>query len=67
MVVLPQAAKLVLQVKPHDVPSHVAVELAGWGQAVHDVGPHVAGEELFTHALEQRCWVAVQVGVQVPI
>ena len=44
-----------LQVKPQALPLHVAVLLAGIGQAVHDVVPHVAGLEFIAHWPLQMC------------
>ena len=41
-----------LQVEPHVVPLHVALLLAGTGQAVHDE-PQVAVLVLLAHALPQ--------------
>ena len=44
--------------KPQVVPSHVAIALAGTGQAVHDA-PHVATEVLLTQ-LPPQLWKPVR-------
>ena len=47
--------------KPHAVPSHVAVLFAGGAQAVHDEVPHVATLVLLTHAAPHRWKPVLQV------
>lgn len=48
-----------LQTKPHVVPSHAAVPLAGTGHAAHEL-PHVAVDRFETQARPQRCVSAAQ-------
>jgi hypothetical protein len=50
----PLATNPALHVNPHDVPSHVAVALAGTGQAVHE-DPQLDTSALLTQALPQTC------------
>jgi hypothetical protein len=45
----------VLQVKPQALPLHVAVLLAGIGQAVHDVVPQLAVLVFIAHWPLQMC------------
>jgi hypothetical protein len=52
---VPQAWKPLPQVKPHAVPSQVAVELAGGVQAEHDVVPQLATAVLDTQ-VEPHTW-----------
>jgi hypothetical protein len=42
------------QVKPHDVPSQVAVAFEGGVQAVHDVAPQLEVLPFETHAVPHR-------------
>ena len=49
------------QVKPHEVPSQVAVAFAGGVQAVHDVAPQLEVLPFETHALPHRWKPALQV------
>jgi hypothetical protein len=49
------------QVKPHDVPSQVAVAFEGGVQAVHDVAPQLDVLPFDTHAVPHRWKPALQV------
>lgn len=51
---VPHALKLLLQLIPHDVPSHVADPFAGAGQDEHD-DPHELIDPLLAHVPLQLC------------